>query len=68
MMKCNQMLYDNCIKLFMVRTQISMIVYSCNVMYKTFFHLEMITLYIWTFKFVDFFVINYKYECEFFFP
>ncbi len=55
MMKCNQRLYDNCIKLFMVRTQISMIVYLCNVMYKTFFQLEMITLYIWTFKFVDIF-------------
>jgi hypothetical protein len=39
----------------MVRTQISMVVYLCNVMYKTFLQLETITLYIWTLKFVDIF-------------
>jgi hypothetical protein len=67
-MKCNQRLKDNCINIFVIWAQICVLVYTCNIMDTTFFHLEIITLYLWTFKFVNLFCYKLQIGMWNYFP
>jgi hypothetical protein len=49
-MKFNIMLHDNWIEYFMVWTQICMVIYICNEIYRTFLQLELVAWCFWTFK------------------